>query len=89
MSSYAASALISRARPHLRSPDAAAIREVETAVERVSLSSSNAHDRRDPAEPATELVDPLDEDGVAMLFERLATVWSQTTWFLFNPEGWR
>jgi hypothetical protein len=76
MSSYVVSERIERASPHLRP----------------GVAPQLWKDRDDwiglPT-PDIEVVDDAGDDGLDAWFDRLSTVWSQTTWYLFNPEGWR
>jgi hypothetical protein len=76
MSSYVVSERIGRASPHLG--PGVAPRPLEE-------SDSGAGD----SSLDVEVVDDAGEDGLDAWFERLSTVWSQTTWYVFNPEGWR
>ena len=76
MSGYVVSERIGRASPHLR-PGAACRPpdDGEGWIENPSLE--------------VEVEDAGAEDGLDAWFERLSTAWSQTTWYVFNPEGWR
>ena len=97
MSSYAASARIVAVRPHLRGSviDADGVGtswpEASNAIGgRMEFGLASADIERSGRERAVAgpVVDPINEDLSSWL-DRMSTSWSQLTWYLFNPDGWR
>jgi hypothetical protein len=82
MPSYAASARITVTAPRLRF--ASARRSEETSSGRDEMATAGN------AVAVTRLELLYDEDdGFDAWLDRMREAWGQTTWYLFNAEGWR